>query len=319
MAAPTWNGSSVLDAYNNLPRQVDPAAMGARLAGGLSSLGTAINASVASAKVPELIKKYNDPNDPDFAGLQGSARTLRLAQLLRPWDPATAARYEERAAEERRKDYGAEGMAYASPKKVAAAPLEKTLPKESQKSPAGIQAEIDAITKELKARAEKGDPDAPRDLAASAPAVAPVAAPVTSAPDYSPEPDSVLAAPNVAAPNVAAPNVAAGVDSAPSVLPSFNGMSKEPKGDPFAPTMSYGLSSPLPPSYIKQPSAYVPNFASPRDLWGSNRLGRMDLYGGPNMAAGVDSEDGIPPYLSVPPQSAQDKLKLTLEDIYGGR
>lgn len=103
MPAPNWAATTPLDAYGNLPAQTDIFQQGARIGGAIGGLHDSIQkallANRVDGKVPALVAKYNDPNDPDFKGLTDSQRALKLSKLLLPWDPAMAARYETRAAE----------------------------------------------------------------------------------------------------------------------------------------------------------------------------------------------------------------------------
>ena len=47
------------------------------------------------ARVVNLVRKYNTPNDPDFGSLDGPTKALKLSRLLYPLDPTMSARYEK--------------------------------------------------------------------------------------------------------------------------------------------------------------------------------------------------------------------------------
>lgn len=100
---------------------VDPGAVGGKIGSSIGAIGAGIGREVdrikaeglpfglmegTKAKADKLIAEYGDPRSATFKGLTGSQRTTKLVALLQPLDPAMAGRYETRAAEERRRDFG---------------------------------------------------------------------------------------------------------------------------------------------------------------------------------------------------------------------
>jgi len=53
--------------------------------------------AVKKQKIDALVMKYNNPNSPEFQGLDGKQRALKLSRLLYPLDETMASRYEQQA------------------------------------------------------------------------------------------------------------------------------------------------------------------------------------------------------------------------------
>lgn len=71
-----------------------------------SDIGTLIGTGVSiydqeksKSRIDELMQKYNNPSDPDFANLSPSQRALKMARLLKPYDDAQASKYEQLSIE----------------------------------------------------------------------------------------------------------------------------------------------------------------------------------------------------------------------------
>jgi hypothetical protein len=60
--------------------------LGDKIMGAIAEPGLKREADAKTAKVQEFVTKYNNPNDADFAGMQGSQRALKLSRLLLPLD-----------------------------------------------------------------------------------------------------------------------------------------------------------------------------------------------------------------------------------------
>lgn len=70
------------------------------IAGGMIESSQAESADAQKkAKISGFIQAYNNPNSPEFQGLEGSQRALKLSRLLLPLDAEMSARWEQRAME----------------------------------------------------------------------------------------------------------------------------------------------------------------------------------------------------------------------------
>jgi hypothetical protein len=120
---------------------------GAKMAGSFKGLGNAVMGAIAepglkreadakTTKIQEYITKYNNPQDPDFAGMQGSQRALKLSRLLLPFDSQMS------------DDWSKRSFAMAQEEKASGMDLEK----QKQKGLSDIELEKQ---KQLKPKEEK--------------------------------------------------------------------------------------------------------------------------------------------------------------------